>query len=155
MNYFRWQSETGRAWLERKSAEWVTFRRLSTMGVWYRERRKGGREETEKTVDNKNRIGKNREKMKKGKKRKGAGDQAASEGEKETEGKGEPGCRGALPAVCVVHAFQPGGSKPGKGKAHTHAHMHTHRHAQQFPKAKHLLNTKTHYIHTCTILHKV
>lgn len=91
------------------------------------------------------------------KKRGGAGDEAASEGEKETEGKGEPGCRGALPAVCVVHAFQPGGSKPGKGRAHTHSHTltYTHRHTQQFPKAKHLLNTKTHYIHTRMILYEV
>lgn len=44
-------------------------------------------------------------------------------GEKESVRKGEPGCRGALPGICVVHAFQPGGSKPGKRRAHTHTHI--------------------------------
>lgn len=55
----------------------------------------------------------------------GVGDEAASRGVKEKERTREPGCRGALPAVCVVHAFQPGGSKPGKGRAHTHTRTYT------------------------------
>ncbi len=78
----------------------------------------------------------------------GVEEEAASEGEKETERKGEPGCRGALPVVCVVHAFQPGGSKPGRGRVHTHTYVHTKTYTT-IPKGETLLNTKTHYIHTC------
>lgn len=62
MNYFRWQSEAGRAWFGRKSAEWVTARRPSTMGVWYKERKGGG--------DNKNRTERRKKKKRREKTKK-------------------------------------------------------------------------------------
>lgn len=55
----------------------------------------------------------------------------------------------------MVHAFQPGGSKPGKGRANalTHSQLRcTRRNVQQFPKLRYLSNTKTHYTHTRVIL---
>ena len=48
MNYFRWQSEAGRVWIGRKSAESVTARHPSTMGVLYEERGERKRGEREK-----------------------------------------------------------------------------------------------------------
>lgn len=64
MNYFRWQAEAGRAWLGRKSAEWVTARRPSTMGVWYKRK---GREGGQKKINTP--TGGRRREMKKKKKK--------------------------------------------------------------------------------------
>lgn len=62
----------------------------------------------------------------------------------------EPGCRGALPAVCVVYAFQPGGSKPGKRRAHTlNAHQQTY---TTIPRSD-IYRTEKHII--CTILNSL
>lgn len=97
--------------------------------------------------------------MKKRDERGGLGDEAASEREQERERKGEPGCRGALPAVCVVHAFQPGGSKPGKGRAHTHTHTHSYIHTQTYttiPKGDTFIESKnTLYTHLHDIVHSL
>lgn len=84
--------------------------------------------------------------MKNRNKRGGVGDEVVSRGEKEK--RGEPGYHGVLPGVCVVHAFQPEGSKPGKRGAHTHNCIHTD---TQVPKVIHLLNAKTLFMHTRTI----
>lgn len=76
-----------------------------------------------------------------------------SKAEKETAKKREPGCRGALPGVCVVHAFQPGGSKPGRGRAqHTLPHRHTASvHTQKYiriPKGETFNEHKKYIIYT-------
>lgn len=66
-----------------------------------------------------------------------------SSGERETVEKGEPGCRGALPGICVVHAFLPGGSKPGKGRARTHMHLNCTQTYTIIPKGKTYIEHKS------------
>ena len=124
MNYFRWQSEAGRVWLKSKSAEWVTARRPSTMGVWIGE----GGEMIE--GDDKYRIGgkkeRKEEEVKKRDERGGVRDEAASEGEKETERKGgarlswSPASRLCGPCVPAWRKQ----ARQGKG-THTHTEIHT------------------------------
>ncbi len=122
-------------------------------GLVQSERREGGK------GDNKYWIGKKRREKRKTWKREKREEvlemrQRAKERRRRSE-KGEPGCRGALPAVCVVHAFQPGGSKPGKGRAHTHTHTHSYVHTHilytMIPKGETFIEHKntlyTHFLH--------
>lgn len=93
----------------------------STMGVWWKSPEEGGKRGDTVEGGERKQIfffsGEKNRKEWKNKKRDekgGVEDEAASEKEKAKEEKKkrkrEPGCRGALPAVCVVRAFQPAGS---------------------------------------------
>lgn len=122
MNYLRWRSETGRAWRRRRNRRVDVVRvpvhhggLVKKPGGGWEERRHGGGRRTktdffffqerkigrsEKTKSEmRKEVWKTRQRAKKRRRRR-----------KKKKRKREPGCRGALPAVCVVRAFQPAGS---------------------------------------------
>lgn len=122
----------------------------STVGVWYKGRR-GKEWQVRKWITNMNWGEEEEEEVKKERRERGEGDEAVSEGAKETEGKG--GARllwSAASRLCgpCVPAWRKQ-ARQGRVHTHTHTEVHTQRttHTNSL-KAKHLLNTKTHYTHT-------
>lgn len=130
MNYFRWQSEAGRAWLGRKSAE--IARRPSTMGVWYKER--GERKRGERKKRGKKRIietelEKKREKTKKGKRAMRKEVSEMRQQEKERRRKRERGSQAVVercqPSVWSMRSSLEEASQAREGHTHTHTYVHT------------------------------